>query len=310
MRKGVVWLVLANLLWSGNYIAGRVLAQAMPAFTLNAVRWSISALILLLVMRFQQQTVPLVKAWRPLAWMGFLGMFVFSTLTYLGLRSIPAAQAGMLSGLIPVFILVAGILLLHQRPSGRSWTGVGASVLGVIVLMWLGKGGHFRLSWGIVELLLAAVAWALYTVYGKRLDQRLSPLTLTAGSAVYGAVFSDIVAGFTYRSGSIHMTWLAWVCVLYVSTMASVVAYWVWTAGVKQAGAEVAAPFINLLPVWTVILGVILLHERISSWEAIGGMLIVLGALFASFKKQTTRSPESPEGVSLPAAGVDLHSQD
>ncbi|RIV17756.1 DMT family transporter, partial [Alicyclobacillaceae bacterium I2511] len=263
-------MVLATLLWSGNYIAGRVLAGAMSSITLNAVRWSISAVILLLVMRFSKQPLPLLREWRPLALMGFLGMFVFSTLTYLGLRSVSAAQAGMLSGLIPVFILVTGIFLLHQRPTGRSWMGVGISVLGVGLLMWLGEGGHFQLSWGILELLLAALAWALYTVIGKLLEGRMLPLTLTAGSAVYGALFSDLVAGVRYRPGSVHLSWLVLACVFYVSTLASVVAYWLWTVGVKRAGAAAAAPYMNLLPVWTVFLGVALLHERVSAWEGVG----------------------------------------
>ena len=55
-----------------------------------------------------------------------------------------------------------------------------------------------------------------------------------------------------------------------------------WNAGVKAVGAGKAAPYINLLPVWTVIFGVILLHEQISLVSLAGGILTIAGAVLAS----------------------------
>ena len=80
----------------------------------------------------------------------------------------------------------------------------------------------------------------------------------------------------------IHMSMNAWLAVLYVSTFASVGAYFLWNAGVKKVGAGKAAPFINLLPVWTVILGVLLLHEQVSWISFVGGIVTIGGAILAS----------------------------
>ncbi|PPA82759.1 EamA family transporter [Brevibacillus laterosporus] len=58
--------------------------------------------------------------------------------------------------------------------------------------------------------------------------------------------------------------------------------YFAWNPGVKIVGAGRAAPYINLLPVWTVILGVFLLQEHISGITFLGGMITILGAVLAS----------------------------
>ncbi|WP_047153981.1 DMT family transporter [Aneurinibacillus tyrosinisolvens] len=78
------------------------------------------------------------------------------------------------------------------------------------------------------------------------------------------------------------MTGNAWICVIYVSTFASVGAYFAWNTGVKIVGAGRAAPYINLLPVWTVIFGVLLLHEQVSLVSLVGGVVTIVGAVLAS----------------------------
>ena len=157
MIRGALLLTLATLLWSGNYIAGRMLAPAMPAFLLNGVRWTVSAALLLLLMSASGKRVPYRARWRELLLLGFIGMFVFSTLTYLGLHTVPAAQAGMISGAIPAGILLLSVLLLHERPSPLAWSGMALSILGVAVLVGAGHTGHFAFSIGDVELIAAAL---------------------------------------------------------------------------------------------------------------------------------------------------------
>jgi drug/metabolite transporter (DMT)-like permease len=281
--RGIPYLILATLLWSGNYIAGRILAPAMPALFLNGVRWSLSAIELLIIFAITGRRIPLIRKWKELLLLGFIGMFVFSSLNYLGLHTIPAAQAGIISGLIPVTILIFGVFILHERPKTRAWLGTVLSVLGVGLLFGLKTGSKgYSVSLGDVEMLLAAISWGWYTVLGKKFGKDLTPLQLTAGAAVYGAIFSDIAGIFSYSPSAIHMTNVDWIALVYVSTAASVIAYFVWTFGVERIGASKSAPFMNLLPVWTVILGVILLGEHMTGSQIIGGVIILLGAIIAS----------------------------
>jgi drug/metabolite transporter (DMT)-like permease len=277
-------LVLATLLWSGNYIAGRYLASVMPAFFLNGLRWLFSALLFSLVARAKKAPIPLRQEAPLLLMLGLLGMFFFSSLTYLGLRSVPAAQAGMISGLIPISILLFSAVLLGERPTGSGWVGVLLAVLGVGILM-SGQMSHLAVpSIGDWELIGAALSWGAYTALGRRYRTRMSALSMTAGAAIYGAVPSLIVGLISLRGATLHFTPVAWLALVYVGTAASVLAYWSWNQGVMILGAARSAPFINLLPVFTVILGILLLHESVSGQEMVGGAVTLIGAFLSGLQ--------------------------
>lgn len=288
-KKGLLLLIVATLFWSGNYICGRYLSPALPPTLLNTIRWAISALILFGMIRASKQKLPLFSKWKEFALLGFLGIFVFSTLTYEGLTQVSASRAGMISALIPIFILLCTPLVLKEKVSSRAWIGSLISIVGVYLLFQSKEpdSGSGSLM-GDILILLSCVAWSFYTVLGKKYSASIDPLTLTAGAAVYGSIFSAISCIGRVDPTTINMTPTAWLCILYVSTFASVVAYVCWNAGIKLMGAAKGAPFINLLPIWTVILGVFLLGEQISMVALAGGALAMLGAVFANGKSKKT----------------------
>ncbi|WP_445486923.1 DMT family transporter [Niallia sp. 03133] len=285
MKKGILLLIVATLLWAGNYICGRFLGPALPATLLNTVRWAISTIILFGLLILNKKKIPVFVRWKEFSILGFLGVFAFSTLNYLGLKSINASQAGMISAGIPITILAFTPLFLKEKIKAKAWIGAAISIIGVILLV---KGKSSTSSEGSIvgeiEILLSCVAWGMYTVLGKKYGKNIDPLTLTAGAALYGTLFSAISCIGTVQPSMIHMTKNAWICIFYVSTLASVVAYFAWNAGVKIVGAGRAAPFINLLPVWTVVLGVLLLQEQLSGVTFVGGIITIFGAILASMK--------------------------
>jgi len=291
MNRGIALLIMATVFWGGNYICGRYLAPALPATLLNTVRWGISTVILVGILSFNKKSLPLLSKWREFLILGFFGVFAFSTLNYMGLKNISASQAGMISAGIPVAILMFTPFVLKEKVKLRAWIGTVVSVVGVILLF---KGKHTASSQasiiGEMEIILSCLAWGLYTVLGKRYGKELDPLTMTAGAAFYGTLLSAVSCIGTVKLDMIHMTGTTWLCIIYVSTFASVGAYFAWNAGVKIVGAGRAAPYINFLPVWTVIFGVILLHEQISWMSLIGGVVTILGAVLASITGQSKQN--------------------
>ncbi|MED1472239.1 DMT family transporter [Bacillus salipaludis] len=286
MKKGVLLLVLATILWGGNYICGRYLAPALPATLLNTIRWAISTIILWGLLALNKKKFPIFSKWKELLILGFLGIFAFSTLNYLGLRSLSASYAGMISAGIPVAILLFTPLFLKEKIKAKSWLGALVSIIGVILLVKGKQGGTTYASMiGIVEILLSCLAWGVYTVLGKKYGSKIDPLTMTAGASFYGTILSAISCIGTVHPDMIHMTATAWFAVAYVSTLASVLAFFAWNAGVKTVGPALSAPFINLLPVWTVVFGVLLLHERFSILTLVGGIITIIGAILATYRR-------------------------
>jgi len=283
MKKGILLLIIATFLWAGNYICGRFLGPALPPILLNTIRWAISTIILICLLTLKKQRLPLFKNWKEFSLQDFLGVYAFSTLNYLGLQTISASRAGMISAGIPIMILLFTPFILKEKIKTKAWTGALVSIVGVMVLIQ-GKSSNLIESSivGDVEILLSCVAWGLYTVFGKKYGKNIDPLVMTAGAAFYGTIFSAISCIGTVQINMIHLTNSAWICIIYVSTFASVIAYFAWNTGVKIVGAGRAAPYINLLPVWTVLLGILLLQEQISITTVIGGLITILGAILAS----------------------------
>jgi drug/metabolite transporter (DMT)-like permease len=297
MKKGLTLLIFATILWGGNYICGRFLASAMPSTLLNTIRWAISTLLLWGLLSLNHQKFPIIRMWKEFLILGFFGVFAFSTLNYLGLRSLSASLAGMISAGIPVAILLLSPFVLNERISLKAWIGAIVSIIGVILLVQ-GKNSNSSHGslFGEIEIILSCLAWGFYTVLGKRFGTKIDPLTMTAGAAFYGTILSAFSCIGTVRFNMIHMTGAAWLAVIYISTFASVGAYFAWNAGVKKVGAGFAAPYINLLPVWTVIFGVILLHEKVSALTLFGGLITIAGAILASLR-DTSKSQNKLSNV-------------
>ncbi|WP_404332649.1 DMT family transporter [Mesobacillus maritimus] len=288
MKRGICLLVVATILWGGNYICGRYLSEAMPSTLLNTARWGISTLILVVLLILNKKKLPMLALWKEFAILGFTGIFAFSTLTYMALGNIGASQAGMISSGIPISILLFTPFILKEKISLKAWGGAGISILGVIIL-FLGKSGGANLEGSLLgnfQVLLACLAWGIYTVLGKQYGKKHDSLTLTAGAALYGTVFSAISCIGTVQLNTVSMTGTAWASLIYVSTLASVGAYLAWNAGVKIVGPSQAAPYLNLLPVWTVLFGILLLKEQVSFVSWVGGSITILGAVLASVNKE------------------------
>lgn len=291
-RRAILFLILANLLWSGNFLAGRLLRISMGPFTLNGIRWAISSLILVWLVRRRGESLPLLQQWRPFLLLGLVGMFLFSSLTYWGLTLVGAGEAGLLSGLTPVAVLVAGFVIAKDRVHPLQWVMVLVSVCGELLLLHhKGAGGLVSGSlFGAILLLLAALSWGVYTALGRRYRVRFSPLVMTAGAAVWGAVPSLLLGSWDLTEHPLLLNVASISALLYVSTFASVLAFVVWSAGVNIIGSATAAPFMNLLPVFTAVLAVLLLHERLGAYQVGGGLVIIAGAIGSSLFRANPRT--------------------
>lgn len=285
IKRGLGLLLMATILWGGNYICGRFLGPSMPSTLLNTIRWGISTVILFGILALNHKKLPLLKEWKKFALLGFTGIFAFSTLNYSALQLISASQAGMISAGTPIAILLFTPLVLKEKISKKAWICAIISIVGVIILFQGKNQAAVEGSLlGNFEMVLACLAWGIYTVFGKKFSKEIDPLTQTAGAAFYGTIFSAISCIGTVDAEMIQINVPVILSILYVSTLASIGAYLAWNAGVKMVGAGQAAPYINMLPVWTVIFGIILLNEQISLLSGIGGAITIIGAAMATIE--------------------------
>jgi drug/metabolite transporter (DMT)-like permease len=159
---------------------------------------------------------------------------------------------------------------------------VGAIVALTGVVLVLGHGNPldlFRGHVGLGELFMvgAVLSWAAYTLIGKRVLADLSPLAATTYASICGTA---MLAALTAVTGNLELpppTWQAWTAFAFLGVLGTGVAFVWFYQGVQRLGPARTAVFVNLVPVFAITLGVLLLGEHIDASMSIGGAIVIAG---------------------------------
>jgi len=287
-RLAYLYLVLAPLLWSGNWVAGRALRNAIHPVTLNTLRWGLALFILAVLTRGRWGRIALVmrSEWRSLAALGIIGIVVFQLLLYYGLRSTTAVNGLMLNSTMPVWMVAGGVLWLGERAGWRQAAGGLVSLFGILVIIGHGDPSIIRrldFTAGDLLLLVAMPTWTLYSIILKRSTTALGGLDHLAAITVFAVIVMapfaviDVAAG-----GPLPHTWQAWAAVAYVGSLASVGALYFWNEGMRRTGAGISSFFYHLMPVFGTIWSIIFLGEAPHLYHASGFALILAGVWLAT----------------------------
>ncbi|MCL4425360.1 MAG: DMT family transporter [Firmicutes bacterium] len=225
-----------------------------------------------------------------LAFLGFTGIFAFNTLLYLSLHYTTATNATLINSFIPVVSLFLGAIILREKIGAAQVAGSLLSIVGVVLILVQGSWQNLlqlRLNPGDLLMLLDTLAWAAYTVIGKKVMGRLSPLSATTYAVIFGllllypAWFVEKTLPLGWRPG-FGFSLPVLFGILYIGLFASVLAFLWWYEGTRAIGAGRASTFANLLPFYAALLAMVFLGERPAWFHLVGGSILVAGVLLAS----------------------------
>ncbi|MGH8765004.1 MAG: DMT family transporter [Burkholderiales bacterium] len=284
-------LALANLLWSGNWIAGRALRGSFEPVTLNFLRWVVAIAVLApFALPALRGKWPLIRRNAGiLLLLAFTGVALFQSLVYLGLRSTAAVNAVLLNSSLPMFILACSWLIERERASPRQVAGMLISLAGILVILSRGDPAallHLDVHAGDGWVLLAMPVWGIYSVLLKRRPPELGGLELLFVISVAGMLMLLPVAAFETVLHPPRWPAPAEIAgVLYMGIAASVLAFFFWNRGVAVVGANAAGFTIHLLPAFATILAIVFLGEAFAGFHAAGIATIIAGVLLATSRK-------------------------
>lgn len=294
LLSAYLMLTAAPLLWAGNWVIARVLvAGVVTPLEITVVRWILGALVLLALVRRQEGRLPRLDSpgWAGVALGALLGMIAYTLLQYEALRYTQAINGTLIFSGTPAFTLVLAAALLGERWGATQVAGIGLTLLGVLVILTGGSVqalGRLAVNTGDALMLAASWAWAGYTVLARVLVRRMSSLTLTAyAMAVAAVVLVPFQLWQWYRGGGGLPAVLAGgpasraaavaAALVYIGVFASAAAYAFWGEGVRRVGAGAGSVFGNLLPVFTALLAVVFLGERITAAHLVGSLGVMGG---------------------------------
>ncbi|MCP2030336.1 drug/metabolite transporter (DMT)-like permease [Okibacterium sp. HSC-33S16] len=277
-----LFLVLANLFWSGNYVVGHLLADGISPLQLTAIRWAIAAplLITLAILIEKPYWRNALREWPMHLVQAGLGLIAFCLFSYEALAHTTALNAALVGATNPVLIAVVAALIVRERLRGSSILGLATSLLGVLLILTQGRLLEvFTTEYNVGGLyMLGAVAvWTAYTILGRTL--KTAPVTSAAIQSVFAAV---ILAPIALGSGApITLDTAGWWGVLYIGIFPSVLSLMLWNISVKKIGAARAGIYLNLMPVFTALMA-LALGTPITLIQLVGGALVITGVWLTS----------------------------
>ncbi|BDU69596.1 hypothetical protein GETHOR_16970 [Geothrix oryzae] len=275
---------LHTFISAGTFLLGKTAADTMPTLALGLLRFLIAGAGFLLLARIRHLDLWTVARsdWRTYLWAGFLGVTLNQVAFLGGLALTLPSHAALLYALTPTVVLLLAWARGQERPGLRKLGGLALAFSGVLVL-FSGKAGRAlppRWILGDLMVLVAVVAWAGYTVMSRPLVQKHGAQRATTLSILFGlAIFAPLGALGLPRLVVAAIPPMAWVGLIYLGLMTSVVSYLLWFHALSMKEPSRVAIATNGQPVATALLAWIFYGQAITPAFAVGAALVLGGVL-------------------------------
>jgi drug/metabolite transporter (DMT)-like permease len=282
-------LSLTSLFWAGNVVLGRFIAGHIPPITLSVIRWGGACLVLLpfAAPHLARDWPTIRKHAALLTLLALTGFSAYNTMAYYGLQYTTAINGLLLQSVAPLFVALWTFVLFRDRLTLRQAGGICVSLTGVVVIICHGSLDvllTIAFNRGDVWLVAALLIYAFYAAMLRKRPVMHALSFLTVGMGV-GAVLLlpamvlEIAGGKTVILDGESVASFAYVCIF-----PSLLGYLFLNRGIELIGANRAAPFIHLVPVFGSVLAIVLLGERFEPFHAIGYALVFAGITIATRK--------------------------
>ena len=282
-------LALTSLFWAGNTVLGRFVVGHIPPMTLAFTRWAGAFVVLLpFAARHLARDWPTIRKHAGIVTLlAFTGFSVYNTLAYYGLQYTTAINGLLLQSVAPLFVAMWSFALFADRLTLRQAGGICVSLSGVLVIVCHGSlavllGVAFNR--GDLAFVIALVVYGFYAACLRKRPP-IHPFSFLAAGMGLGAVFLipavvwEIAGGRTVIWDAETAGSFAFVCIF-----PSLLGYLFLNRGIELIGANRAAPFIHLVPVFGSVLAIVLLGEQFHVYHAVGYALVFTGITVATRK--------------------------
>lgn len=259
----------------------RFFVRRVDPYLFNDVRYAAAALsILPLFLRAQPWRWP-ARDLALMAGCALLAIPGYNIPVALGARIVSAGQLGLLIATEPVLIIGFALLIERRRIHSRLALGCAIALAGVTLTSGVLGGGAALQLRGVLEVLVGAASWSLYTVLVARLYRRQGALGATGAIVVVGSVLL-VLASLPLMPPLVWPDIRSLLALAAMGVIGSTLGFILWNYAGSYVAAERLGLFLYLIPVGSVISGVLLLGEALTVMLVGGGLLTLLGVWIAT----------------------------
>jgi drug/metabolite transporter (DMT)-like permease len=281
-------LFVAVVFWGINISLVKLVLPEMPPLVFNGLRFLLVCGLMLLLTRLTGQSLKFQRRhWPYLIGLGLLGQTIYQLFFIFGVAQTTADNSALILATVPSWVALLGTWLKLEQVSGRGWAGIGLSFVGIVLII-LGNNHAIKLTfggatlWGDALILGATLCWSLYTVALRPMLRHYAAISVTAISAIVGAIPLILIAVpslSAFRWGAVSV-W-GWLGLIFSGTCSITLAYFFWNYGIVRLGSARTSLYSNLTPFVTLLVAWLWLGETLTFWQVGGGVLALVGVALA-----------------------------
>ncbi len=281
------------LIWSCNYIIGKITLRHIDPFTLVSFRFPVAAVVALSVYFSRSNRARLrPRDFWTFVYLGLFGILINQGCFTVGLNFTSSEHSAIVVSLAPLVVLLwAWLLKLEKLTSGKAF-GMLISIAGALLLeMRHGASGHSPTVLGDAITLCGVAGFATYTVLGKRVVAEYDAISMTAFNILVATILiSPLTIHQAMRLDWGRVGWVGWTGMLYMAVLSSTVAYMMfyWILRYMDASRVVVLNYCQ--PVIVVLLSIPILGERPTRNFIVGSALVLLGVYLAEHVTRRRRA--------------------
>lgn len=284
-----ILLILATILWGGNFVIGRAVAEDISPFSLAFFRWVIAFIVFLPIAwkSFQNDWPKIKHHFRIVIIMSLTGVATFNTLVYIALHHTSAINASLMNSTTPIVIFLLSFIFIDEKLTRKQWMGALISFIGVVFIISRGSIElitSFSFNIGDLIMVVAVLSWGTYSLLVKQFSDRLPGNSTFLISIMLGIIM--LFPFFLYETIATpnQITWSFKTIgsILYIGILASIVAFLSWNNGVVRLGASRAGIFLNFIPLFATVFAILFIGETIQLSQIFGAVFVISGVYLTS----------------------------
>ena len=297
-------MLVVAFFWGAGFTASKAAVSDVPPLVTGTMRYALTSLVLVplyLQSRASRREpmMPPKVVWKPLAALALTAVVGYNVLYFIGLTLAPSSDAILLIPTTnPIWTMLFASVLIAERPPRRILMGVGIALFGMSLVLAGGFQGEVtgdRLL-GSGLFILASIIFGFSHVMTRVVTRSITPLEATAVSGVVGGLVLALLAlfegGFGELGGAPGLYWFNIGVVAFGTTAFGYVLFY---RGISRVGPGIASFFINLVPIFGLLLSALFLHEIPTALQVAGALTVVAAVIWA------TRPGRSPGATPAPA---------
>jgi drug/metabolite transporter (DMT)-like permease len=288
----LLFLVLANLFWSGNYVFGKYLVMEMSPLQMTFLRWLIAVFLFIPLAHWieRPQWKSVWKEWKILLVLAILGILGYNFLLYQALQYTTPMNAALVNSINPVVLVLFSLLFLKERISSKNCIGLLISLLGVLLVLTKGQFQQIfnnTYNQGDLIMLVAILVWTIYSIIGKK-AKAIPPIAGTSISVIFALLMMLPMIFFSGTGFNLTLSNQAIIGIVYMGIFPTVGSFIFWNVSLQYIDASKAGIYLNLITVFTAIISLIL-GNPISIIQVLGGILVFIGVYLTNKKSGTIK---------------------